>query len=293
MHEAYCRRNSLSNLTRTYILGTPGYLYVGQKSHLTTCECDQVRVFILMIVMLLLLTAVHPIANELAGTTNEKMQNVVRWSMYLCGSIYVCTATFGYLLFGEGTSEDILSNFDTDLGVPMSELICVVVRISYAVHIMLVYPLLNFSLRLNLDAILFPRATALAHDSVRFWLITAFLLCTVFLGAAVVPSIWIAFQFTGATCTVCLGFIFPALVLLKYVPPLPPVLLHIRSNNDYRLIYNIARRDKALLATKKDKVEAAVMVTLAIVSSVVAVTTDIFNLVEPGKSPGGLTSSFL
>ena len=160
----------------------------------------------------------HPIANELAGTadsSDNKMQHVVRWSMFLCGTIYLFTATFGYLLFGEGTSDDILSNFDTDLGVPFSNVICIIVRISYAVHLMLVFPLLNFSLRLNLDAILFPRATPLAHDTIRFSIITGFLICCVFFGAAIVPNIWIAFQFTGATATVCLGFIFPALVLLK------------------------------------------------------------------------------
>ena len=50
-------------------------------------------------------------------------------------------------------------------------------------------------------------------------------------------------------------------------------------------------RDKPLLATRRDKVEAVVMVILAILSSVVAVTTDIFNLLEPGKNaaaPSGL-----
>lgn len=164
------------------------------------------------------LAAVHPIANELAGTvdsSDEKMHTVVRWSMFLCGTIYLCTATFGYLLFGDATGDDILSNFDTDLGVPFSHLICIIVRISYAVHIMLVFPLLNFSLRLNLDSILFPRATPLAHDTIRFTLITGFLICSIFFGSAVVPNIWIVFQFTGATATVCLGFIFPALVLLK------------------------------------------------------------------------------
>lgn len=207
---------------------------------------------------------VHPIANELAGTadaSDEKMQQVVRWSMFLCGAIYLCTATFGYLLFGDATGDDILSNFDTDLGVPFSHALCVIVRISYAVHIMLVFPLLNFSLRLNLDAILFPRATPLAHDSLRFALVTGFLVCSVFFGSVVVPNIWIVFQFTGATATVCLGFIFPALVLLK---------------------------DKPLLATKRDKQEAVVMVILAILSSVVAVSTNLFNLLEPAIHPGGL-----
>lgn len=161
---------------------------------------------------------VHPIANELQGTVDtseSKMQLVVQRSMVLCGTIYLLTAVFGYLLFGEGTSEDILSDFDTDLGVPFSHALCIIVRISYALHIMLVFPLLNFSLRLNVDSILFSKAPPLAHDTVRFTLITGVLIFTIFIGSTVVPNIWIAFQFTGATATVCLGFIFPAIILLK------------------------------------------------------------------------------
>jgi sodium-coupled neutral amino acid transporter 2 len=164
------------------------------------------------------LVTVHPIANELEGnveSADEKMQRVVRWSMTLCGIIYLCTATFGYLLFGDSISDDILSNFDTDLGVPFSHTICIIVRISYAVHIMLVFPLLNFSLRLNLDSFLFPNAAPIAHDTMRFSTLTCLLTTGVFIGSALVPNIWVAFQFTGATATVCLGFIFPALILLK------------------------------------------------------------------------------
>lgn len=161
---------------------------------------------------------VHPIANELEGTSEMseiKMQKVVRSSMALCGTIYLCTAAFGYLLFGESTSDDILSNFDTDLGVPFSRALCIIVRISYAVHIMLVFPLLNFSLRLNLDSLVFPNAAPLAHDTVRFSLITGALVGAIFFGSTLVPNIWVAFQFTGATATVLLGFIFPGLILLK------------------------------------------------------------------------------
>jgi sodium-coupled neutral amino acid transporter 2 len=43
-----------------------------------------------------------------------------------------------------------------------------VFRISYAMHIMLVFPLLNFSLRLNLDSFLFPNAAPLAHNTVLY-----------------------------------------------------------------------------------------------------------------------------
>lgn len=56
------------------------------------------------------------------------------------------------------------------------------------------------------------------------------------------------------------------------------------------------RRDKPLLATRRDKCEAVVMVILAILSSIVAVSTNLFNLLEPGKhatGPAGVAGYFL
>ncbi|CAJ1975468.1 unnamed protein product [Sphenostylis stenocarpa] len=52
---------------------------------------------------------------------------------------FVChyNALFGFLLFGESTLDDVLANFDTDLGIPYSSLLNDVVRISYALHLML------------------------------------------------------------------------------------------------------------------------------------------------------------
>jgi sodium-coupled neutral amino acid transporter 2 len=55
-------------------------------------------------------------------------------------------------------------------------------------------------------------------------------------------------------------------------------------------------RDKPLLATRRDKLEAVVMVILAVLSSVVAVSTNLFNLLEPGRhaaAPSGLAGYFL
>lgn len=160
----------------------------------------------------------HPIANELEVSTEPsdlKMQKVVRDSLVLCTGIYLCTAMFAYLLFGEATSDDVLANFDTDLGIPFAHTIALIVRASYAVHIMLVFPLLHFSLRLNVDGLLFPKAHPLVHDNLRFVLLTGVLVGLIFIGSTMVPNIWVAFQFTGATASVCLAFIFPALILLK------------------------------------------------------------------------------
>ncbi|XP_002960581.2 amino acid transporter AVT6E [Selaginella moellendorffii] len=159
---------------------------------------------------------IQPIYCELKNRSAARMNKVGRISTLLCMSVYIATALSGYLLFGESTASDILSNFDHDLGIADSTLINDVIRIGYVLHLMLVFPVIHFSLRQNVDAILFPDPKQqLADSTVRFWALTASLLAIVFVGSAFIPNIWIAFQFTGATAGLSLGFMFPALVALR------------------------------------------------------------------------------
>lgn len=155
---------------------------------------------------------VHSIDNELEDNTQIKA--VVRTSLILCSSVYVMTSLFGFLLFGDETLDDVLANFDTNLGIPYSSLLNDAVRVSYALHLMLVFPIVFFPLRLNLDGLLFPRKGPLVSDNLRFVSITVALIGVIFLGANFIPSIWDAFQFTGATAAVCIGFIFPSAITL-------------------------------------------------------------------------------
>ena len=122
---------------------------------------------------------------------------------------------FGFLLFGDGTLDDVLANFDSNLGIPYSSLLNDAVRVSYAGHLMLVFPIVFFPLRLNLDGLFFPSSRPLVLENLRFALVTIGLITIIFLGANFIPSIWDAFQFTGATAAVCLGFIFPAAITLR------------------------------------------------------------------------------
>lgn len=156
---------------------------------------------------------VHPIENELEDPS--KMKSIVRTSITLCTSVYVATSFFGFLLFGNRTMDDILANFDGDLGIPFSSLLNDIVRMSYVIHLMLVFPIVFYSLRLNVDGLLFPYAIPIVFDDRRFFSVTAALMGFIFMGANFVPSIWDAFQFTGATATVAVGFIFPAAVALR------------------------------------------------------------------------------
>ncbi|KAK9700273.1 hypothetical protein RND81_08G228800 [Saponaria officinalis] len=202
---------------------------------------------------------VHSIDNELEDSSQIK--GVVRTAIGLCSSVYVMTSLFGFLLFGEGTLDDVLANFDTDLGIPYGAVLNDAVRVSYAAHLMLVFPIVFYPLRLNIDGLCFPSSGPLVSNNKRFSLITIVLICLIFTGATFIPSIWDAFQFTGATAAVCLGFIFPASVTL---------------------------RDRYGIATTKEKSLAILMIVLAVFSNVVAIYSDAYALFKKNGVPSDM-----
>ncbi|XP_010261441.1 PREDICTED: probable sodium-coupled neutral amino acid transporter 6 [Nelumbo nucifera] len=199
---------------------------------------------------------VHTIDNELEDSS--QIQPIVRTSLALCSTVYITTSFFGFLLFGESTLDDVLANFDTNLGIPYSSVLNDAVRVSYVIHLMLVFPIIFFALRLNLDGLLFPSARPLVLDNQRFALISIGLISLIFLGSNFIPSIWDAFQFTGATAAVCIGFIFPAAIAL---------------------------RDPHGIATKKDKFLSVFMIVLAVFSNVVAIYSDAYAMFKRNSSP--------
>ncbi|KAL0446964.1 UNVERIFIED_CONTAM: Amino acid transporter AVT6A [Sesamum latifolium] len=115
-----------------------------------------------------------------------------------------------------------------------------------------------YPLRLNLDGFLFPSSIPLVTDNIRFSLLTAGLISVAFLGANFIPSIWDAFQFTGATTAVCIGFIFPAAIAL---------------------------RDVHGITSWKDKTLAVFMVGLAVFASLVAIYSDAYAIFKKNASP--------
>lgn len=192
---------------------------------------------------------VHAIKNELAKPS--EMHAVVKTSLAFCGTVYAITGLFGFLLFSSSTGSDVLSNFDTNLGIPYSSLFNDIVRVSYTGHIVLVFPLIFHPLRLNFDSLVFPSAVPLASDNLRFVLITLGLIGVILLGAILVPSIWVAFEFTGATAGVLLLFIFPASITLK---------------------------DRHGTATKRDKIVSVSLIIIAVFSNLVAIYSDASSL---------------
>ncbi|XP_052183578.1 amino acid transporter AVT6C-like isoform X1 [Diospyros lotus] len=194
---------------------------------------------------------VHPIGMELGKPAD--MAVAVRISLILCAVIYFTVGVFGYLLFGDSIMADILVNFDRSSDSAIGPVLNDMVRLSYALHLMLVFPLLNFSLRGNLDELLFPTKPPLATDTKRFVPLTLGLLAFTYLLAIAIPNIWYFFQFVGSTSAVCIAFIFPASIVL---------------------------RDVHSISTPRDKTIAAVMVALAVITSAIAISTNLYNWIR-------------
>lgn len=111
---------------------------------------------------------------------------------------------------------DILMNFDESVDAT-GALLNDVVRLSYAIHLMLVFPVQNFPLRSNINEFLFPNKEAsLVTNERRFMGITMALLVFSYLAAITFPNIWYIFQFMGSTSAACLAFIFPGAIALRY-----------------------------------------------------------------------------
>ncbi|KAM4093677.1 hypothetical protein ACB094_06G136700 [Castanea mollissima] len=190
---------------------------------------------------------VHPIRVELGKPT--EMSLAVWISLAITVAIYSAIGFFGYLLFGDSITSDMLVNFDQNSDTTIGKLLDVIVRLTYAIHLLLVFPLLNFTLRANIDELLFPKKPILASDTLRFVSLTCVLLAITYIAAIAIPDIWYFFQFMGSTTVVCLSFIFPGAIIL---------------------------RDVHGISTRRDKIIAILVILLAVGTSTIAIFTSLY-----------------
>ncbi|KAL6977528.1 hypothetical protein U1Q18_026327 [Sarracenia purpurea var. burkii] len=194
---------------------------------------------------------VHPVRAELSRPSD--MSSAVRISLVLCVVIYFAVGFFGYLLFGDSIMADMLINFDQNSHSAVGSLLNAIVRLSYAIHLMMVFPVMNFSLRANVDELLFPGKPLLATDTSRFVSLTCILLAFIYLAAIAIPNIWYFFQFMGTTTVMCLMFIFPSGIIL---------------------------RDVLGISTRRDKIMAVMVTILAVGTSLIAISFNVYSSIR-------------
>ncbi|CAN4101755.1 unnamed protein product [Withania somnifera] len=189
---------------------------------------------------------VHPVRAELGRPSD--MTSAVRISLILCVAIYFAVGFFGYLLFGDSIMADMLVNFDQASDSLIGTVLNDTVRLSYAIHLMLVFPVMNYSLRVNVDELFFPKRPLLATETLRFFSLTCIILAFIYGGAVAFPNIWYFFQFMGTTTVMCIMFIFPSSIVL---------------------------RDAHNISTNRDKILAVLVIIFAIGTSSVAIYSNI------------------
>lgn len=85
---------------------------------------------------------------------------------------------------------DILVNFDQNSGSLVGRMVNDLVRLSYAIHIALVFPVMNFSLRANIHELLFAKERpVLGRYTLRFMFLTCSLLSLTYILAITIPNI--------------------------------------------------------------------------------------------------------
>ncbi|KAK9075413.1 hypothetical protein SSX86_003736 [Deinandra increscens subsp. villosa] len=199
---------------------------------------------------------IHPVRAELEN--QSEMKSAVRISLVLSVAIYIAVGFVGYLLFGDSIMADMLVNFDQASNSPGGLLVNAVVRLSYALHLMLVFPVIFYSLRANMDEMIFNgKSHDLADDTTRFVSITCVLLAFTYIVAIAIPNIWYFFQFMGSTTVACIAFVFPGAIVL---------------------------RDVHGISTRIDRTMAIIVVILAAVTSVIAISTNLYNLDGPWQN---------
>ncbi|PPD76293.1 hypothetical protein GOBAR_DD26775 [Gossypium barbadense] len=198
---------------------------------------------------------VQPIYNELEGRSPQKMNQVGRITTVLCVVVYASTAISGYLLFGKDTEGDVLTNFDRNLGIRFSTALNYIVRVGYILHLVLVFPVIHFSLRQTVDNLVFEGSAPLTESKKRSLTLTVVLLVLIYIGSTMIPNIWTAFKFTGATTAVSLGFTFPALIALR-----------------------ISQQEESMSLSRVEKFLSWLMLILAVIVSIAGIIGNIYTI---------------
>lgn len=214
---------------------------------------------------------VHPIYTELQPATERTMRQAMRISLFIVCNAYMISGIFAYVMFGNDTQGDVLANFtqetisDLTGSQGAATFIVIFVKSCYLFMLISVFPLLNYGLREALDAMVFPGAGPFTNA--RFYGITLTTALGSFVASMLIPSIFVAFQFIGATASALIGFIFPGVLVVCLYPQ----------------------------RAHKRKVQAWMIISLGVIMGVVGVTTTALNISKedkPAPAPPSMMESF-
>jgi len=164
--------------------------------------------------------ALLPVLNSLRRPSAPRIRRVLTLSVVLCTVIYTTVGWAGYAAFGRRTAGNVLRNFDTSRASPLQQLAMRLMKAGIAASIVFTVPLVVVPMRETGIAALqhagvVPSATGTARAQNA-------LTVTYLLGAQAlaitVPNVELVFALVGATSSVMLGYILPAVMFCNTFP---------------------------------------------------------------------------
>eukprot|EP01083_Nonionella_stella_P031049 85055_1 len=152
-----------------------------------------------------------PLYVELSRPSIQRMRKVVRTGFSISGVLYICFATFGFLLFLDRVCSNLLlNNFGKHLDV-------VIGGLGMSITCILAEPIFAYNFRRMVGMLIWDKSTQQIGTFTHV-LITLLVITVSALLAVSVKSIAVVFGFLGSTTYPVLGYIFPVIFFLKMTP---------------------------------------------------------------------------
>lgn len=155
---------------------------------------------------------------ELRPSTQKAKVSAGLYSLVVTSVVFLLIALGSYAVFGEGVQSDVLHNFTPEnlepfLGSDIGTVLFIMVRLSFLVSVLSLFPLMMFPSRDGLLRLVAHRGSADLSDA-AFYAVSYGITGVLYLLSIVTPSIWGPIQIVGATAGAVIGFIAPGWLAL-------------------------------------------------------------------------------
>eukprot|EP01029_Cantina_marsupialis_P013350 TRINITY_DN2957_c0_g1_i1.p1 TRINITY_DN2957_c0_g1~~TRINITY_DN2957_c0_g1_i1.p1 ORF type:complete len:279 (+),score=63.07 TRINITY_DN2957_c0_g1_i1:853-1689(+) len=170
---------------------------------------------------------VFPIYTELRRRTTGRMMMVAAIALGLCASLYFIEGLSGYLTYGASTNSNILENLKTEGKTQSFKILVHTIKICFIMSVLCTFPTQFFSLRKNMDALLFEHhdeisidkyideKTMLIHRKKRQFWVGTISLFSLMLIPMFVDDLSKVFEVVGATAAVSISYILPSAFYIR------------------------------------------------------------------------------
>ena len=154
---------------------------------------------------------------DLQNYSQKRMTGAVDAGLGACTIAYIISGLGGYFAFSGHPAEDVLKSFTPEalspiLGPSLAGTTQVVVRASYLIVLLCHAPIVSYGLRELLLEIVFKDQDIHAG---AYTGTTILIVAISYVASVVIPNMWTFLQVTGATASLSLAYIIPALLMLK------------------------------------------------------------------------------